>query len=243
MLSKTRIFENIKNVRQQIKKAVVSSNFAAVRSEVPIDREVQIMAVTKMFPIEAMEIALEAGITLFGENRIQEALDKYPVLQDRKTYKLHFIGHLQRNKAKKAMEHFDMIQTVDSFRLAKELNTLAEEQGKKYPVLIQFNVANEPNKTGFLLREIDELEQRFSDFSSLDVQGLMVIPPYYKDQEQVRPYFQTIRELYKYFQEQPVFMNKLHYISMGMSNDYYQAIREGANIVRLGSALFGPRSR
>ncbi|MCB1195995.1 YggS family pyridoxal phosphate-dependent enzyme [bacterium] len=205
--------------------------------------EVTLIAISKTHPAERIVPLLEQGQRVFGENRVQEAEEKFPQLKSASRYELHFIGHLQRNKAKKAVELFDMIQSVDSFRLAKELNAHAEQNNKKIPVLLQFNVANEPSKTGFLLRDIDDIEERFEEYRYLDVQGLMAIPPYYEDQQEVRPYFQTMRELYKYFQEQPVFFNSLKYLSMGMSHDYYQAVREGANIIRLGEALFGPRSK
>ena len=199
------------------------------------------MAVTKTLPLDVIEPAYEAGIRLFGENRVQEALDKYPPKHDR-AYQLHMIGHLQRNKAHKALDFFDMIQSVDSFRLAQHLNQYAQSQNKVYPVLLEINVGGEHNKSGFSLYDIPLLADRFAQYSYIRAEGLMTVPPYSDDPEQTRPYFAKLRDVFEKLTKIDIFRATFKYLSMGMSNDYHIAVSEGANIIRIGSAIFGKRS-
>ena len=188
------------------------------------------MAVTKVFPADYVEHAIAAGITDIGENRVQEARDKKPLV--RGSARWHLIGHLQSNKAKDAVRLFDVIQTVDSLDLAQKIARAAEAAGKRQEVLLQVNVGNEEQKSGAERADVPALVEALRGIDALDLRGLMAIPPV-GAAEETRRYFRELRAL-----RDRVGVEQL---SMGMSEDFEVAIEEGATIVRVGRAIFGSR--
>ena len=198
---------------------------------------VQLLAVSKTHPPATVDAAVDLGLTLFGENRVQEARAKIPQCSSRATW--HMIGHLQSNKVRDAVELFTMIEGVDSLRIATEINKRAEQADKTLPVLLEINVGGEASKSGFdsatLLTELKDV----SRLPALRVQGLMTIPPWKPMPEQVRSFFVKARELKS--QCEDILGEPLPHLSMGMSGDFEVAIEEGATIVRVGTALFGER--
>ena len=200
---------------------------------------VQLLAVAKTQPPEAVKAAADLGLTLFGENKVQEAKAKIPQCPARLRW--HFIGHLQTNKARDAVELFQMIQTVDSLPLAQEINKRAEAAAKTMPVLLEANVAGEARKFGYqpgrLLAELKELNA----LPRLEIHGLMTVPPWSAEPETARPHFRALRELKA--QCEQILGAPLPHLSMGMTGDFEIAIEQGATIVRIGTALFGARPR
>lgn len=200
---------------------------------------VQLMAVSKTHPPETVDAAIDLGLTLFGENRIQEAKGKIPQCSSRATW--HMIGHLQSNKVRDAVELFSMIQGVDSLRIAQEISKRAGQADRTMPVLVEVNVGGEASKSGYspesLLAELREL----AALPHVQVQGLMTVPPWKPVPELVRPYFVKARELKQQCEE--VLGDPLPHLSMGMSGDFEVAIEEGATIIRVGTALFGERRK
>ncbi len=214
----------------------VATNLERIRSEIREAAErakrdpdaVALVAVTKTMPLEAIEAALDAGQTLFGENRVQEALPKLEALQGRGA-RFHLIGHLQTNKAKRATG-FDMIESVDSVRIATALDRHLDH---RLPVLLEVNVSGEPSKEGFAPEALPEALEAIQALPKLQVRGLMTIAPLAGDTEETRPCFRTLRQLSERFE--------LDALSMGMTNDFPIAIAEGATLVRIGRAIFGDR--
>ena len=204
-----------------------------------IPEDVQLIAAAKTRSLEEVEAAIQAGITHIGYNYVQEALPIIQAIGNRATW--HMIGHLQRNKAKLAVQHFDMIETVDSWRLARELNRRCSDIGKRIPVLIEINSGKENTKTGVMPDEIDELVTQLSTLSHIQVEGLMTMGPSYGDPNESRPYFKATRHVFERLGSQNLPNVKMRYLSMGMSNSYQVAIEEGANIIRIGTKLFGAR--
>lgn len=201
---------------------------------------VRLVAVSKRFPVEAIRKAGKAGQFLFGENYIQEALQKYEDLGEK--YKLHFIGHLQSNKAKIAARIFTMIETVDTLKLAKVLNKHLDEANKDLDVLIQVNIGLDSNKSGIESETAEELLYEITKLPRLRAKGLMTMPPFTSNPEDSRPYFRELRILSERLKEKNLFHdNKFIELSMGMTNDYQVAIEEGATLVRIGTAIFGQR--
>ena len=195
------------------------------------------MAVSKTQPAAAIRAAVEAGQTLFGENKIQEARLKIPDCPPAANF--HFIGHLQSNKVKDAVRLFAMVQGVDSFHLAEDLNKRADQQARTLPILLEVNVAGEASKFGYsptdLLADLD----RLIDLPRLEIHGLMTIPPYSPDPERSRPYFRKLVDLQQACEDR--LGVPLTELSMGMSGDFEVAIEEGATMVRVGTAIFGER--
>jgi PLP dependent protein len=203
-------------------------------------REIKLVAVSKHFPADLIREAFAAGQTIFGENYIQEMVEKRKVLP--KEISLHFIGHLQRNKTKLAAEHCDVIETIDSFKLAQTLNNHLLQARKTMEVLIQVNIANEVGKSGVAAEQTLQLLTQMQDLEQLKVSGLMTIPPFSKEPEDSRPYFRNLRLLADSLATRGLFAEtKAPQLSMGMSDDFYVAIEEGATIVRVGTAIFGKR--
>ena len=196
-------------------------------------REITLLAVTKTIPPERVDAALAAGITAFGENKVQEAKAKIPLVSSRAHW--HFIGHLQTNKARDAVELFELIHSVDSVKLAGELDKWAGHAGKTQPILLEINVAGEAQKFGIKPEDLPATLAQINQLSRLDVRGLMTVPPYCEEPEKVRPYFRRLRELRD--------ATGLRELSMGMSHDFEIAIEEGATIVRVGTAIFGERKK
>ena len=198
---------------------------------------VTLMAVSKTHPPESIRAAVECGQLLFGENKVQEAKAKIPLCPGKARWQ--FIGHLQSNKARDAVELFEMIQGVDSLHLAREISKRAEQAGKTLPILLEVNVAGEASKFGYqparLLAELNELNA----LPRIEVHGLMAIPPFTPVPEKSRPYFQKLRELKRECEN--LLGAPLPQLSMGMSGDFEVAIEEGSTLVRIGTALFGER--
>jgi pyridoxal phosphate enzyme (YggS family) len=206
------------------------------------DREpnsVTLLAVSKTHPPETIKAAADCGQIFFGENKVQEAKAKIPLCPGKLRW--HFIGHLQSNKCRDAVELFEMIQSVDSLLLAQEINKRAEQAARRMPVLIEVNVAGEASKFGYqperLLAELKQLNA----LPRLEIRGLMTVPPWSPEAEDSRPHFRQLHELKQ--RAEAVLGAPLPHLSMGMSGDFEIAIEEGATIVRVGTALFGPRAK
>lgn len=198
---------------------------------------VMLLAVSKTYPAEVIEDAVRAGQIFFGESKVQEAKAKIPSCPGKARW--HFIGHLQSNKARDAIELFEMIQGVDSLNLAREISKRCEQAARQMPVLFEVNVAGESSKFGYppekLLNELKEL----NSLPRIGIHGLMTVPPYSTEPEKSRPHFRRLRELKLRCEE--ILGAPLPHLSMGMSGDFEIAIEEGATIVRVGTALFGAR--
>lgn len=198
--------------------------------------EVVLVGVTKTVPVETIAEAWKLGLTQLGENRVQEALPKMEALP--KEISWHFVGHLQTNKVRFLIPSFCLIQSLDRLKLARELQKEAEKQGVAVKALLQVNIASEQSKHGFHPAEVEEALTEISAFPNVTVLGLMAMAPYVPDAEEVRPYFRQLYELFTRIRVPGVYMK---YLSMGMTNDFEVAIEEGANMVRIGSAIFGER--
>ena len=205
-----------------------------------IPSEVTLVAAAKTRTLEEVEAVIQAGMTHIGYNYVQEALPIIQTIDNRVTW--HMIGHLQRNKAKVAVQHFDMIETVDSWRLAETLDRRCASIGKTMSVLVEVNSGSESNKTGVLPDDVDELIRRISTLEHLRVEGLMTMGPRFGYPGDSRPYFKATRVAFDRLAALNLPNVSMRYLSMGMSNSYPIAIEEGANIVRIGTKLFGERS-
>ncbi|MEH2264931.1 YggS family pyridoxal phosphate-dependent enzyme [Nostoc sp.] len=218
----------------------ISERIISIRSSLPTS--VKLIAVSKQVPAEAIRSAYAAGIRDFAESRIQETASKQAELQDLPDITWHFIGHLQSNKAKKAIEQFPWIHSVDNLKLAQRLDQLAQQLGVSPQVCLQVKILPDPNKSGWsvpeLLADLPTLDQ----YKSLQVQGLMTIPPSGLKDPEILNVFNLNRELAKEIQEQNWSHIKMQHLSMGMSGDYELAVEAGATMVRLGTILFGDRS-
>ena len=199
---------------------------------------VRLLAVSKKMPAERLRILWGLGHRLFGENRVQEARAKIPEMPAGGEW--HFIGGLQTNKAKEAVEWFDVIESVDRMELGEELQKRAEAAGKNLRVMIEVNVGGEAAKHGAKAEEAGALLQALNGMSRLEVRGLMAIPPFREDPEEARPFFRKLREIRDQLEQSSG--AGLPELSMGMSHDFAVAIAEGSTLVRIGTALFGPRS-
>jgi len=220
-----------------LKMDVVSESVRRILETIPTD--VVLIAAAKTRTLEEVHAAIEAGVTHIGYNYIQEAIPIIQAIGDRATW--HMIGHLQRNKVKLAVQHFDMIETVDSWRLAKTLDRRCADMEKTMPVLVEINSGRESSKTGVLPYDVDDLVQRMSELEHIRVEGLMTMGPRFGDPEDSRPYFKATREAFERLAAEDLPNITMRYLSMGMSNSYRIAIEEGANIVRIGTKLFGER--
>lgn len=203
---------------------------------------VRLIAVSKTFPTEAIRSAYNAGIRDFGENRIQEAASKQAELQDLADITWHFIGHLQSNKAKKALELFDWIHSVDNLKLAQRLNQLAPQQGVSPYVCLQVKILPDPNKSGWSVSELLADLPALDECKNLQIQGLMTIPPLGLNDAGNSNVFNDTRQLAEKIQSQNWSHIKIPELSMGMSGDYQLAVQAGATMVRLGTILFGQRT-
>lgn len=224
----------------------IAQNLTAIRSEIAeravrcgrSPESIELLAISKTFPVAFIEEAMEAGQKAFGENRVQEAEEKIRQLRDREITWL-LVGHLQSNKARLAAELFDLIESLDSRKLARKLDRACGELNKVMPVLIQVNIGEEPQKFGVSPADVPEMVRAVDRLEHLELRGLMAIPPYDPDPEASRPYFRRLaglRDEINQDRERP-----LEELSMGMSNDYPVAIEEGATRVRVGTAVFGER--
>jgi pyridoxal phosphate enzyme (YggS family) len=203
--------------------------------------DIQLVAVSKTFPADDIRCAVDAGQRVFGENRVQEALPKVDALRDL-SLEWHLIGHLQTNKAKKAAPVFGWIESVDSLDLLRKLEAAAAETSVQPRVLIQVDLARETTKYGVPLDGLDALVDAAAGSRSIDLSGLMLIPPFADDPEHSRPWFRRLREIRAALLARGVPAERLRELSMGMSHDFEIAVEEGATIVRVGNAIFGDRA-
>jgi len=206
---------------------------------------IQLIAVSKTFPAKAIREAYEAGQRIFGENRVQEFAAKAPQLADLSGIDLHMIGHLQSNKARKAVELFHAVDSLDSVRLGNQLNAAAGELGKIVPVLIEINTGGEAAKSGLLIdwTEIEPVLSAAPAWSNLQIRGLMTVPPFTEDPEGARPYFRNLRDLRDEIAGKKLPNISMDTLSMGMSHDFEAAIEEGSTQIRVGTAIFGERAK
>jgi pyridoxal phosphate enzyme (YggS family) len=227
------IRDRVASVRERIARAAARASRPAA--------EVTLVAVSKTFPAEAVREAFEAGVRDFGENRIQEAEAKIGATQDLVASGLrwHLVGHLQSNKARRAVGLFELIQSLDSLELARRLARQGDERGRPVRVLVQIDLAGEETKYGLPAEELLPTLEAIRGQPGLRVEGLMVLPPLLEDPEAVRPYFRRLRELRDRAMEAGLL--EPGELSMGMSHDFEVAVEEGATIVRVGTALFGER--
>jgi len=216
----------------------IAESIQKIRTQIP--SEVILVAAAKTRNLAEVEAVIEAGITHIGYNYIQEALPIIDVIGDRAQW--HMIGHLQTNKAKYVAAFFDMCQTIDSWHLAKYLDHRCEMAERTLPVLIEVNSGEESNKTGVLPEKVVGLAEKMTRLKHLKLQGLMTMGPRFGDPEKSRPYFQLTRQAFERLKALDLPSVEMKYLSMGMSNSYRIAIEEGANIVRIGTKLFGERT-
>jgi pyridoxal phosphate enzyme (YggS family) len=227
---------------------MIADNFRSIKEKIVsaacrIGRdpdEIRIVAAAKGQNPEAIREAVQAGVTIVGHNYLQEALQVTNALEI-KPVEHHMIGHLQRNKAGKAADIFDTVQTVDNEKLASALNNRCQENGRRMGILIQVNLAREPQKSGIPEEEVAPLADYILTLPCLKLKGLMTMPPFFDDPERARPYFAGLRELRERLQRDGVFSPEMKELSMGMTGDFEAAVEEGATLVRIGTALFGAR--
>jgi pyridoxal phosphate enzyme (YggS family) len=200
---------------------------------------VTVVAAAKGRTLTEVEAVIQAGITHIGHNYVQEAQMMIPALTGKATW--HMIGHLQRNKAKKAVELFDVLETLDSLRLALAIDQRCAAIGKVIPILLEINSGEESNKTGVLPIDVDELVAGLAPLEHISIQGLMTMGPRFGDPKNARPYFRATRQAFERLSKWNIPNIEMRYLSMGMSNSYLVAIEEGANMVRIGTKIFGSR--
>jgi hypothetical protein len=225
------VAENLERVREQIVEA-------AAKAGTPVN-EIELVAITKTHPAERIREAVEAGHALFGESRVQEARAKIPELPS--NLRWHFVGHLQKNKIRHAMPLFELFHGVDSLALAQEINRIAAEEGMHPRVLLEVNVAGEGSKFGFKTDILSAEMESLLALPRLSIEGLMCIPPLAEQAEGSRKFFAHLRELRSSLEKE--FDVKLPHLSMGMTQDFWIAVEEGATLVRVGTAIFGERPK
>src|SRR6266403_5973209 len=225
------ILDNLERVREQIAQAAAKAGRDV--------KDVELVAITKTHPAEKVREAVEAGQTLLGESRVQEARAKIQELSS--TIRWHFVGHLQKNKVRLALPLFEMIHSVDSLALAQDINRIAEEEGLYPRVLLEVNVAGEGSKFGFGPDDLREQMEALLALERLSIEGLMCIPPLAVEPEDSRRFFVEVRKLRDSLEKE--FNMKLPQLSMGMTQDFPIGIEEGATLVRVGTAIFGERSK
>ena len=226
------IAENIERVQDRIHRACQRSGRSAT--------DVRLVAVSKTQPAEAIRHAYGAGLREFGENRVQEAAAKRKELEDLDAA-WHLIGHLQSNKVKQACRMFDWIQSVDSLHLAEKIDREAAALGRKMPVLIEVHLGDEASKFGVEEDDLVRMAEGMATMPSLELRGLMTLPPFFDDPQAVRPFFHRLRELAARIDARRLPGVQMTELSMGMSHDFEIAIEEGATILRVGTAIFGER--
>ena len=231
------IVDNIAAVRERVATAA-----ARVRRD---PDSITLMAVSKTVEPERIRDAYEAGLRVFGENRVQEFEKKFSALDDLNQAEWHLIGHLQSNKAKKAAELFNAVDSVDSLQLAQKLNETTRQMGKILPVLIEIKVSDEASKAGIPVdsRALEELLQAAAGLDHIQVRGLMTVPPFTEDPEGARMYFRLLRDLRDQIAARKLARIQMDVLSMGMSHDFEVAIEEGSTCVRVGTAIFGARPK
>jgi len=216
---------------------MIKENVKRILAELP--KGVQLVGAAKTRTPAQIQEAIEAGLDIIGENYVQEAEQAFQIIGHRVQW--HMIGHLQRNKVKKAVKIFDLIETVDSIRLAKEIDKSCRKIGKTMPVLIEINSGEEAQKSGVLPEDAPTLIQEISVLENVQVKGLMTMGPFTGDPEDARPYFVKTKEIFFRLKQMGLPRVEMKVLSMGMSNSYKVALEEGANMVRIGTNLFGQR--
>jgi len=216
---------------------MIKQNVNQILSELPDG--VQLVAAAKTRKPEEILEAVESGVKIIGENYVQEAERAYEVVGNKA--KWHFIGHLQKNKAKKAVKMFDMIETIDSVEIAEEIDKRCAQIGKIMPVLIEINIGREKQKSGVFPEDAEQLAKEISPFQNVRVMGLMTMGPRFGNPEDSRPHFVETKNIFEKIKKLNLPNIEMRYLSMGMTNSYKVALEEGANIVRIGSKIFGER--
>lgn len=218
---------------------MLKENIEKIRSELKKNEDVCLLAVSKTKSINLIKEAYDYGVRDFGENKVQEFLSKYENLP--KDIRWHFIGHLQTNKIKKIIDKVELIHSLDSLTLADALEKEASKKSLEVKALIELNIANEDTKFGFTEKEFYENLERFSKYRHLKILGLMTVAPFVSDSEENREIFARMKKIFVDIRTKRIDNIIMKFLSMGMSNDYQIAIEEGANIIRLGTSLFGER--
>lgn len=226
------INENLMQVRKNIE--------AACQKAGRNPEEVTLIAVSKTKPVPMLEEAYQAGSRDFGENKVQEIMDKYPVLPD--DIRWHMIGHLQRNKVKYIVDKVSLVHSVDSLRLAEEISRQAEKKQTELDILVEVNIAQEESKFGTSQAEAAQLVEEIAKLPCIHVKGLMTIAPFVEHPEENRKYFRQIKELSVDIEKKNIDNVSMSVLSMGMTNDYMVAVEEGATMVRVGTGIFGERN-
>ncbi|HHY05068.1 MAG TPA: YggS family pyridoxal phosphate-dependent enzyme [Thermoanaerobacterales bacterium] len=225
--------QNLKQTKQKI-------HLAATKSGRNPD-DIKLVAVTKNVPPQKIQEAVDKGINLLGENRVQEAATKVNIISGCVNW--HLIGHLQTNKVKHAIEMFSMIQSLDSMKLALEIDRRAKKINKYVDVLVQINIGRETSKYGIDPDETEDFIKKVANCKNIRVQGLMAIAPFKENPEDVRPYFSMMYGIFSKIKKNDIPNVEMKYLSMGMTHDFQVAIEEGSNMVRIGTGLFGQRSK
>lgn len=233
VLSEQEVKQNVQHIMEEVRQAAVSAG------RNPDD--VQVMAVTKTVDPVLVNAAIEQGITLLGENKAQELCSKYDSYH-KEGVSIHFIGHLQTNKVKQIVDKVCMIESVDSIKLAKEIDKHCAAIDKVMDVLIEVNIGREENKTGIFPEEVEHLLEEIAKLEHVRVHGMMTIPPVCENKEEVSQYFSRMSQLFIDIKQKKYDNINMEILSMGMSADYPTAVRYGSNIVRIGTAMFGQRN-
>lgn len=220
--------------------AIITQKIAAAAQSVgKAQDDITLLAATKTVDVDVINHAIKSGVKFIGENRVQEFLTKHdsylPVNQ-------HFIGHLQTNKVKDIIDKVSLIHSVDSYRLAQEISKQAVKHNVVMDILLEINIGNEQSKSGFTAQEACEAVEKIAKFDNIKIKGLMAIPPVCENPQQNRPYFAKMNKLFIDIEAKKIDNSSMEILSMGMSDDYEVAIQEGANMVRIGTALFGRRN-
>jgi len=228
------------NLKQNIQQIKTRIKAAAERSGRNWE-DIHLIAVTKNFSAEVVQETVENGIVLLGENRVQEAKSKIELIKG--NVKWHLIGHLQRNKVKTAISIFSMIQSLDSFHLAEEIQKRAEQAEQVIDVLVQVNIGRERTKYGIDPDDTESFIEKIALLPNLKIRGLMAIAPFKENPEDARMYFRHLYNIFENIKQKSIRNVNMEYLSMGMSNDFEVAIEEGANMVRIGTGIFGTRTK
>lgn len=232
--------KSLNNTLFEIAYPEILENIKKAESESPHGNKARLLAATKTVPVETINEAIDKGLDLIGENKVQELKSKYPYLDKRA--QIHFIGNLQTNKVKDVVPMVSMIHSVSSEKLAIEISKQCQKLGKDMDVLLQINIGNEDSKSGFCVDEIFSVCEKISKLPHVFIKGLMAIPPICENEQENSKYFCKMRQLFIDISTKKMDNVSMVYLSMGMSGDYAEAIRCGANIVRIGSSLFGKRN-
>lgn len=226
---------DIANRIHEVRRRILDAAKRAGRDE----KEITLVAVSKTQPAEVLVGAYNEGIKIFGENKVQELIEKYPALQN---VSWHLVGHLQKNKVKYIVDKVSLIHSLDSVELAEEINKRAKASGKVVNVLIQINIGKEETKSGIYEEDLEDFTEKLSEYDGIRILGIMAIPPASENPEDSRKYFRRMRDLFEKLKNKKHDNFDIKYLSMGMTNDFEIAIEEGANIVRVGTGIFGERN-